>query len=112
MLAHYARGCRLVAPCDGIEDGKVFAAPFPHASAIDVAAEFQKPAHPVLLLDALQKERVATAFGEQFVELGIGLEELARIDGLDGWMRFQIEVLQPQALDRTRIGAKARQEKG
>ena len=63
-----------------LDDSQVLAAPFTHATAVEITAELEKPSQAVLGLDRLGKEGVAAGLGAHFMKRRIGLKQLHAVD--------------------------------
>src|SRR5882757_903538 len=110
MQAHPGGGLAEIAGYDRLDDRDVLAAPILDATTVEVAAEFQQPPQPVLVLDRLNEEGVAAKFSAHFVKCRVGLEQLRTGDRGDVGMRNEIQMLQAHSLDGGEIRLECRQQ--
>jgi len=112
VQAHFDGGLAEISRCDRLDNRDVLAAPVLDASAVEIAAEFQQPPQPVLVLDRLNEEGVAAKLGAHFVKRRVGLEQLSTADGGDVGMRDEIQMLQAHPLDGGEIRLECRKQAG
>src|ERR1700692_3476245 len=110
VQAHFGRGVAEISCCDRLDNRDVLAAPVLDTAAVEIAAEFQQPPQPVLVLDRLNEEGVAAKLGAHFVKRRVGLEQLRAADGGNVGMGDEIQMLQAHALDGGEIRLECRQQ--